>query len=169
MALHMTIMHYLCLSPVWSALRLQAQWIGCVESAHAHHLTTVWSDCSPPVAHVDLVRSMRKACLPTDHGLLHFLTHATLFPFIGVGGFTRLELHSQLDAGGCCCSHANCCRSCMLSISAAKSWLLVKLMGQALGLIYRGVKQSLVQQRSRNRKHSESASETDASQVPRFS
>lgn len=37
-------------------------------------------------------------------------------------------------------------KSCMARVSAAVSWLLVKLIGRALGLIYRGVKQSLTPQ-----------------------
>lgn len=37
-------------------------------------------------------------------------------------------------------------RSCMARVTAAISWLLVKLIGRALGLIYRGVKQSLTPQ-----------------------
>lgn len=39
-------------------------------------------------------------------------------------------------------------RSCMARVSSAVSWLLVKLIGRALGLVYKGVKQSLVPQSS---------------------
>lgn len=42
-------------------------------------------------------------------------------------------------------------RNCMARISAAISWLLVKLIGRALGLIYRGVKQSLVPQQKQRK------------------
>lgn len=37
-------------------------------------------------------------------------------------------------------------RSCVARVSAAVSWLLVKLIGRALGLIFRGVRQSLTPQ-----------------------
>lgn len=61
-------------------------------------------------------------------------------------------------------------RSCMARVSAAISWLLVKLIGRALGLVYRGVKQSLVPQRPNQRKQSRAESAPDALQnwVPNF-
>ena len=62
-------------------------------------------------------------------------------------------------------------RSCMARVSAAVSWLLVKLIGRALGLIYRGVKQSLVPQQARNTRQPRQKTETDERQswgVPKF-
>ena len=61
-------------------------------------------------------------------------------------------------------------RSCMARVSAAISWLLVKLIGRALGLIYRGVKQSLVPQRPQQRQQPRAESAPDALQnwVPNF-
>ena len=61
-------------------------------------------------------------------------------------------------------------RSCMARVSAAISWLLVKLIGRALGLIYRGVKQSLVPQRPRHKKQDRPESSPEALQtwVPKF-
>lgn len=61
-------------------------------------------------------------------------------------------------------------RSCMARVSVAISWLLVKLIGRALGLIFKGVKQSLVPQRPKQRKQhtAESASDALQSWVPKF-
>ena len=62
-------------------------------------------------------------------------------------------------------------KSCMARVSAAVSWLLVKLIGRALGLIYRGVKQSLVPQQARHRRQPRQKSETDEVQswgLPKF-
>lgn len=61
-------------------------------------------------------------------------------------------------------------RSCMGRVSAAISWLLVKLIGRALGLIYRGVKQSLVPQRPKQKKQHMAESTPDALQswIPKF-
>ena len=61
-------------------------------------------------------------------------------------------------------------RSCMARVSAAISWLLVKLIGRALGLIYRGVKQSLAPQRPQQRQQPRAESAPDALQnwVPNF-
>jgi len=62
-------------------------------------------------------------------------------------------------------------RNCMARVSAAISWLLVKLIGRALGLIYRGVKQSLVPQRQKQRKGQTVSRDTEGSQtwMPKFS
>lgn len=62
-------------------------------------------------------------------------------------------------------------RSCMARVSAAISWLLVKLIGRALGLIYRGVKQSLVPRQPRQRRQSKNEADADEMQtwVPKFS
>ena len=51
-------------------------------------------------------------------------------------------------------------KNCMARVSAAISWLLVKLIGRALGLIYRGVKQSLVPQRQKQRKGQTASTDT---------
>ncbi|KAL0028198.1 hypothetical protein WJX79_001068 [Trebouxia sp. C0005] len=56
-------------------------------------------------------------------------------------------------------------RNCMARVSAAISWLLVKLIGRALGLIYRGVKQSLVPQRQKQRKGQTVSTDTEGSQA----
>ena len=58
------------------------------------------------------------------------------------------------DAGDCvtmachvCCSAAvttRCCSSCKPVACCAVSWLLVRLIGRSLGLVYRGVRESLV-------------------------
>ena len=62
-------------------------------------------------------------------------------------------------------------RSCMARVSAAISWLLVKLIGRALGLVYRGVKQSLTPQRPNQRKDQTASTESegDAQWMPKFS
>ncbi len=62
-------------------------------------------------------------------------------------------------------------RNCMARVSAAISWLLVKLIGRALGLIYRGVKQSLVPQRQKHRKGQTVSTDTEGPQawMPKFS
>lgn len=62
-------------------------------------------------------------------------------------------------------------RNCMARVSAAISWLLVKLIGRALGLIYRGVKQSLVPQRQKQRKGQTASTDTEGPQtwMPKFS
>lgn len=61
-------------------------------------------------------------------------------------------------------------KSCMARVSAAISWLLVKLIGRALGLIYRGVKQSLVPQRPKQRKAKPSSADREGPPqwMPRF-
>lgn len=51
-------------------------------------------------------------------------------------------------------------KNCMARVSAAISWLLVTLIGRALGLIYRGVKQSLVPQRQKQRKGQTASTDT---------
>lgn len=55
----------------------------------------------------------------------------------------------------------------MARVSAAVSWLLVKLIGRALGLIYRGVKQSLTQQPKPKQSTQNSGSEDSAVQDQR--
>ena len=55
--------------------------------------------------------------------------------------------------------------NCMGRISAAISWLLVKLIGRALGLIYRGVKQSLVPQQQKQRKRQTVSTDTEGPQA----
>lgn len=62
-------------------------------------------------------------------------------------------------------------RSCMARVSAAISWLLVKLIGRALGLVYRGVKQSLVPRQPKQKQQPKSEAAMDEMQtwVPKFS
>ena len=63
-------------------------------------------------------------------------------------------------------------RSCMARVSAAISWLLVKLIGRALGLIYRGVKQSLVPRQPKQKQQPKTEAATDDMQtwghIPKF-
>lgn len=59
----------------------------------------------------------------------------------------------------------------MARVSAAISWLLVKLIGRALGLVYRGVKQSLKPQRPKQRENRTASTDTEGHQqwMPKFS
>ena len=62
-------------------------------------------------------------------------------------------------------------KSCMARVSAAISWLLVKLIGRALGLVYRGVKQSLVPQgpkQTKQHKHKTTATDEQTDWAPTF-
>ena len=50
----------------------------------------------------------------------------------------------------------------MARVSAAISWLLVRLIGRALGLVFKGVKQSLAPQRQNQNKDDHKNAQTDA-------